>query len=286
LLSYSSFIVLLAGSLRLNAELTIEGVLCGCKLIIWEKLPHNCCTGEISVLIAKCAEFGLILHIARFFFESFFSQLCFLFVSLCNFSLCLLSSSPRQLFFADRLLLSRTSNAHSRPASAAPRTLWQAAMNWFADVPPEADDSPSIIELNVWRRHAICEGILIVFSPISAGLPLLFQELVKAQLCVSAITAVFLLVLVAHFQVAIEDQKILAEELFRSQQRALRRQVDESAPQRYAAQVLQRRAHYRTEMPEYGAGEDLNRYFGYQPPQGRHGRGVRQSPRSGFRRSE
>jgi hypothetical protein len=184
-------------------------------------------------------------------------------VSIANVLLYIMLSKPRQLFFADTAVLSRTSHAHRRLLAERPRA-WRSTIGDLlrgTELPPAPGDS--IVELNVWQRNEICEAIMIVFSPITAGLPLLFSS-ARLLFVSSLFMCVFLLVLVNHFQLAVEDQKLIGEDLSKTQRRAMQESATAMAVQQYSGQLLQRRAHYRQAMPLHGPGADLAAHFGFQ----------------------
>jgi hypothetical protein len=207
---------------------------------------------------------GVILYILWFLSDSMFTTISLFIVSLTNFLLYLIPSRPRQLFFSDRSLLVRTPHAHVRPANAASRTWRLKIGEWLRGTqPPPALDS-TIIELSVWQRGQLCEGIVITFSPITAVLRFFPDQSPAFSIFVPAFISLFLLVLVNQFHLAINDEKILGQELFKTQRNAIQRNVDEAAIRTYTGQALQRRASYREKIPEYGPGADLARQFQYQ----------------------
>jgi hypothetical protein len=189
-------------------------------------------------------------------------------VSVANFLLYLFPSKPRQLFFADSSVLARTSHAHQRSLAARPRA-WRPTIGTLlrgSDSPTDATDF--IVELNVWQRNEICEAILIVFSPITAGLPLMFSTRSREWLLLgSVLVGIFLLVLVNHFRLVVEDQKLIGEDLYKTQRRALQEGTAAAAVQQYSGRCLQRRAQYTQGMPMYGPGADLTEHFGFQRPE-------------------
>jgi hypothetical protein len=207
---------------------------------------------------------GVILYCFWLLSNSLTTTAFLLVVSLANFILYLLPYSPRQLFFSNRSILSRTPHARVRSINSSART-WRASIaNGLVGSAAPLPSEGEIIEISVWQRKELFEGILIVFSPMTAGLRLL-PGLPGAALVIGPVgVALFLAVLVDQFVLGIEDQRILGQELFKTQRNAVQRKVDESAFEAYAGQVLKRRANYREDMPEYGPGADLRGCFDWR----------------------
>jgi hypothetical protein len=194
-------------------------------------------------------------------------SLVFLAISVLSTICYFLSSRPRQLFHSNRSILLRTSHARVVPVSSVhPRCVRSslgAHLRGAEQSPRRSPGQLDVIELDVWQVNSFAEGIVVMFSPVTAalgftGLGLLWKVVLTLGF------AAFMFVFVNHVRTAVEDERIIGEELFRTHRNATRDRLDRAALQEHSGQLLQKRANYRGRIPQYGPGAELAQFFDFQ----------------------
>lgn len=212
--------------------------------------------------------FGLFID---FGVKQRFVNLAFIFLSFFNSFMYFNKTTTRQLFYSGDHVLLRSSHAHKRRVtSGGPRTLRSIIGDFLRGQSKSKEiqgrDHLDIIEIDIWTMNPYTEGIFIFLSPITTILPILSQK--KIQVLVFAIAfSIFMVYFLHSVHLAIEDQKIIGEELFRTQSNSVNNKLVENAYYDYSNRVYKRKASYQTQMPEHGPGSDMRHYMNIQTVQ-------------------
>lgn len=170
-----------------------------------------------------------------------------------------------QLFYSDSSALSRSHHVKARTVSSKRRkTLRYFIGKFLRGTAERKEEKPwtlgTVIEVDVWVIGELSKNIFIFLNPLSV----LFEYLINGTKALIGVVAVnvFFFFFMIHIESSIADQKLIGEELYRTQTRQMQDKLIKSAPNDYAERVILRRLNYgKSGMPKYGPGTDLRPYY-------------------------
>ena len=173
-----------------------------------------------------------------------------------------------QLFYSDKSISSRSTNLNSRVISSK-RAF--SISSWLGRLirgsasakNPQKWILGEVMELDKWIIVPWMQGIVIFFSPMVPTFSFMIKQKELIHIS-SAVIAIFLLFLFRRFVSSIEDEKILSEELYKTQNHIMHSKLEQYHQQEYMKRMVLRRKHYKNGLPEYGPGTDLKLYYKQQ----------------------
>ena len=196
----------------------------------------------------------------------YYVRIVFEVFSIINSILFIFKTKTVQLFYSDSSALSRSHHVKARTISSKRRkTLRYLIGKFLRGTAEQKEEKPwtlgTVIEIDVWVIGELSKNIFIFLNPLAVVFTHLIEDPVKAVIGIVIVNAFFFFFMM-HVESSIADQKLIGEELYKTQTNQMQDRLIKSAPNDYAERVILRRLNYgKTGIPRYGPGTDLRPYY-------------------------